>query len=685
MAGRMDLFFLVFLSTLLKQVDVANLLATSLYEKGNINLCLEALGKELERFEVLPGIGWDNLENRDGGQIVAYNYSKCQTTDDGKFIIPDNVFTVPLKTSHLEIFGEMFKHWSEFKSTTASSININAELNKASYGISGTFSSEFENVKKHQISDRSITTRVQAKYVRYSAKLQPGSQLSPSFRQRLRNIAFYIQKKLTEDATYESQILVRDFGTHVISHVDAGAIVAQIDEIKSSFAKSFDKDSSKIIAAASASFQSFFNVSGQVKYTKSASEELIKQYKGNRTYSVINAIGGPIFQPHDFTLNDWASEVKSNLVAVDRLGFPIYELITIGNLPEIPPRLLYYVVKYVKSAIEEYYKFNIYRGCTNVTKPNFSYIANVDDGTCSSEGQGFPFGGVYQTCQETEKLSRDVCEKFSQKNPLTGDFSCPSGYEPLFLFENTITESELKPECTKWWCLKYVTFRGECCTNVRVYSYVTYKAYWCVRHGKNIKHDGFLFGGIFTATIDNPMTQSRECPLYFYPLKLGSDMRVCVSDDYELGHYYSVPFSGLFSCEAGNPLAIEDDNSTDTTNLHSYLNSASPKEWPRRCPSNYSMHLASVERHTCEINYCILAGSLSYKGLPAIRRPPFIEIPTTAFDDGYIANKTYVVGDDRKTWITVTPADAKDIESSSDSVVPFKVLVISLSIILATF
>lgn len=659
MKRRADCLFFFSLVVYFPQVDLANLSATDVYGIGNINRCLAILGKDLERFEVLPGIGWDNLENRDGGLLVAYNYSKCRTTDDGKFIIPDNVFTVPLKTSYLEIFGEMFLHWSDFTSTTASSINVNAELQKESFGISGSFSAEFEKIKKHQISDKSITTRVQAKYVRYSAKLQPDSELSPSFRQRLKNIAFYIQKNLTKMATYESQILIRDFGTHVLSSIDAGAIVTQIDEVKTSFAKSLDADKSKIIAAASASFQTVFKMQGEFK--TSASTNLTKQYEGNRTHSVINAIGGPIFKPHNFTLSDWAAQVKSNLVAVDRLGFPIYDLITMNNLPELPPSILYYVVKHVKNAIEEYYKFNMYRGCTDIDSPNFSYMANVDDGTCSYQGHNFSFGGIYQTCHESLKLNKDFCATLNQKNPLTGNFSCPAGYQSVFLLENAVIASELRQTCTSCGFLYLRT----CCSNYHVYSTVSYKAYWCVEQDKSKKHDGFLFGGIFTGTIDNPLTQARECPLYFYPLEFGSDMKVCVSDDFELGFRYSVPFSGFFSCKAGNPLAIGDDIDPSTVDLYSYLKAAPPEEWPRRCPSGYSMHLASVEKDTCEINYCVKTRSFSYKGLPAIRKPPFIEIPTTAFDDGDNSKESYDVDDDRKTWIKITPKVPVDSNASA--------------------
>lgn len=639
----------VVIYAIFNHANAATLSSLDFYKEGDIHKCLAHLGEGVEVFEVLPGIGWDNLENRDGGMLVSYNYSKCLTTDDGKYIIPDSVFTVPLKTSHLEIFGEIFDHWTEYTSSTASSINLNADLQKDTFKISGSFSAEFENVKKHQIADKSITTRVQAKYVQYTAKLQPDSTISPAFRQRLRNIAFYVQKNMTKMASYASQILIRDFGTHVISSVDAGAIVAQIDEVKSTFAKSLNKDSSKIVAAASASFRSIFKFDANFETT--ASSDIQKQYEGNRTHSVINAIGGPMFKPHNFTLNDWASKVESNLVSVDRLGFPIYELITLESVPDLPPFLLYSVVEHVKSAIEDYYQFNMYRGCTDIDSPNFSYMANVDDGSCTFKGQNFSFGGIYQTCSQDGQLNENLCAKYIQKNPLTADFSCPLGYKSIYLSGNQISSSELRTKCTK--CGFF--YLSKCCSNFNVYGSAVYKAYWCVGRNVPTNHDGFLFGGIFSDAIDNPLTQSRDCPQHFYQLKIGAGMQVCVSDDFEFGYRYSVPFAGFFSCKAGNPLAIEEDNSIRTDDLYSYLSSASPDEWPHRCPSGYSMHLASVEIGTCEVNYCVQARAFSYKGLPPVRRPPFFELPTNAFDDGDNSRELFKVGDDRKTWIELTP------------------------------
>lgn len=67
---------------------------------------------------------------------------------------------------------------------------------------------------------------------------------------------------------------------------------------------------------------------------------------------------------------------------------------------------------------------------------------------------------------------------------------------------------------------------------------------------------GYLFGGVYSTTTPNPLTGSQKCPNRFYPRVLGGHAYVCISDDYELGYQYSLPFAGFFSCSAGNPLAF---------------------------------------------------------------------------------------------------------------------------------
>jgi L-fucose isomerase-like protein len=81
----------------------------------------------------------------------------------------------------VETYAELFDHWKNYTSTTSSSINVGAGLTLAHLGISGSFSDESESIRSHQVNDKSVTTRVQVRYVRYTAKLQPDTPLHPSF------------------------------------------------------------------------------------------------------------------------------------------------------------------------------------------------------------------------------------------------------------------------------------------------------------------------------------------------------------------------------------------------------------------------------------------------------------------------------------------------------------------------
>ena len=69
---------------------------------------------------------------------------------------------------------------------------------------------------------------LQVRYVRYTAKTQPNIALDAAFKDRLRLIAAHLEMNKTALATYESQLVVRDFGTHVTTSVDIGAALVQV-------------------------------------------------------------------------------------------------------------------------------------------------------------------------------------------------------------------------------------------------------------------------------------------------------------------------------------------------------------------------------------------------------------------------------------------------------------------------
>ncbi|KAJ8302098.1 hypothetical protein KUTeg_021085 [Tegillarca granosa] len=431
-------------------------------------------------------------------------------------------------------------------------------------------------------------------------------------------------------ARYESQLLVRDFGTHVITSIDAGAAIVQQDQIKSKFTESYSFVKNQILAAASASFFSVASISTEYKHT--TTQEMIDQYLQNRTHSHINSYGGPVFKPQNFTLNKWGEQIDNELVAMDRSGDPIYFLITPYSLPELPPSVVYKLIQSVKTAVELYYKFNTYRGCTKRDSPNFSFQANIDDGTCKSKETNFTFGGVYQTCLQSGRLSQNICNGLVQKNPLTGGFSCPKEYEAVLVNSWTSSKSESHHKCHRCWLFAH------CCHDSTYYGSAQISSYWCVARDHVDQQHGFLFGGVYTSTVGNLLTQTRSCPLFFYPLKMGRDLYVCVSDDYELGSKYSVPFAGFYSCVSGNPLMLHQQEKLSfkayggetVHSLGKYMRNSGPSHWPMGCPPGFSQHLATVE-NGCQIDFCVKSNAFSDVGLPAIRRPPFMQIPADGF------------------------------------------------------
>jgi len=113
-------------------------------------------------------------------------------------------------------------------------------------------------------------------------------------------------------------------------------------------------------------------------------------------------------------------------------------------------------------------------------------------------------------------------------------------------------------------------------TMYRRVQLLIYATFWCAlsKSMPTSSHGGYLFGGSYTTTIVNPITNAMTCPNDYIPLHLGSDIRICVSSDYELGLRHSIPFGGFESCRVGNPLAAT--NATDQS------------KWPHQCPSGFS-------------------------------------------------------------------------------------------------
>ncbi|KAK6993903.1 macrophage-expressed 1 protein [Biomphalaria glabrata] len=609
---------------------------------------------DVQRFEVLPGVGWDNLRNVVAGQVIAYNFTQCKVTDDGNFLIPDNIFTVPLKTSRVETFAELIETWHNSSSLTANTVNIEVGMSLGFVSVSGKFSYEHEELKSKQIEDKAVTVRVQIRYNRYEAKLQPDPVLSPQFRSRLLSIAARLEMNQTEQARYEGQLLVRDFGTHVLTSVTAGAGLVKDDYLKSDFVSSSRESKTSILVSASASFLGIFHSSAS--YGHKTDDKVSDSYNKSLTHSVIRTLGGPLYRIGNMTLDEWTEGVDKNVVPMDRAGDPLYFLVTPQTLPEVTPTTVYEVEKIVRETIELYYEMNTYRGCTKLGSPNFSFSANFDDGSCTARPTNVTFGGVYQTCAVYGLKyfkHKNPCERLTQVNPKTGSYSCPKSYMPVFLQTGSIKSLS---SCH------------------RHYGEAVYNTYWCASTGQVQPEAGYLFGGLYLATQVNPVTGTKSCPPTFYAIRILSAMTVCISDDFQESSAMAVPFGGFFSCKAGNVLSAERLNSVGFHENLAAENSLkvfmagkddASEHYPMRCPEGYSQHLATVDEG-CSIHYCVLSGVLSGPNLPPIKRPPYMTRPASLIENEY---NLFIFDPESQTWRKNSKAYSEDDSSTHVDVV----------------
>ena len=271
-----------------------------------------------------------------------------------------------------------------------------------------------------------------------TVKLQPGAELHPTFKSRLYDIVANFQNNNTEFAHYLAELMIKDYGTHVITSMDAGAILSQIDFIKKDDQSDSSQRSIFIKSSTSANFFGRLSIGFSFNYNSSTSSK--SSYLSSHTHSFATDVGGPPLTPN-ITLDEWERGVPNALAPIDRSGDPLHFAINPTTLPSLEDSTVLELAGYVEKAASRYYRANTHAGCTNPASKNFNYEANLDDGHCAPQDTNFTFGGIYQTCRmdgsfHTEDLCNGGPQLLLQKNPITGDFSCPSKYQAVNLYHS---------------------------------------------------------------------------------------------------------------------------------------------------------------------------------------------------------------------------------------------------------
>ena len=576
-------------------------------------------------FDTLPGKGWDNLRNLDQSLVLAYNYSRCKVTSDGKFLVPNNVDAIPLRQSNQDISTRLFTRKLNFTSSTSYSVNANLGVYSI---ISGKFSLEYERFSSTFREKRGRASRIQLDHPRYVLKAQPSSNLHPQFKNRIFQIAASLQTNNTQLAKYLSQLIIKDYGTHYIHTTTVGGLLTKTDFLQMETDELSEGSRRNLESGAQIDFKK--KVQAGFGFANNHDRQLHSQYLNSITSSSLDTHGGPLFTTNT-SIFEWESGIEKEMVSIDRDGDPLQTLVSPYVIPEIPPDIILQVAQLITTAADKYYKVNTYKGCTNPTSDNYNPQANIDDHSCAATGKMFKFGGVYQTCK-SDKIS--ICEKFNmeQKNLATGAYSCPSGYHSVRLLQGSRFFTVNEPRCWDQHSSCGFLGWGRCVTgqfcqpNFIKYS-ISYETFWCYSDASGSQN--FLFGGIFSDERPNPFTGSLSCPKEYQRVRFTAKGYVCMTSDVELGMSASLPFAGFHSCKHGNPLASK------------------TKPAPKDCPKGYAQHLGMIA-NDCEVNYCLKAGALSAFQNQKVRRPPFMDIPES------ILNKSqdyFLLANDGSIWI----------------------------------
>lgn len=180
--------------------------------------------------------------------------------------------------------------------------------------------------------------------------------------------------------------------------------------------------------------------------------------------------------------------------------------ISIKNLPEPPYVLVLEKIDYVYQSVSS---INTHYGCNDPKSGNFNFQVNVDDGTCNMTRGFHSFGGVYQTCDNSQDL--DVCNSMMlrQKNPLTNDYTCPEGFQAIQVHTDTVAMTTSAKNCLKKICYIFGICHEDCSHTTSI-DQGRYHAYWCAfPPNPNVSaptDSGYMFGGVYTSNKQNPVT-----------------------------------------------------------------------------------------------------------------------------------------------------------------------------------
>merc|ERR1712080_602840 len=298
-------------------------------------------------------------------------------------------------------------------------------------------------------------------------------------------------------ADFMIEEIVRDYGTHLITSVDFGAILFQDDHIERQdfYKQEGNGDSYTFGLKVTSPF-----ASGSIGGHHDKSDSKKESYEKSRRGSALLTHGGKV--QGSLNVSDWLQSVPTMAVPIDRNGIPIENIFNEINFPAVLPETLRKIRKKTQDVVLKYYDVNGHHGCMDPRSPNFDFKANINDDSCGLPRTDYAFGGFFQ---EGELFSGHL----SKENPLTGGYNCPKGYNPRKLYEHT--ERKCTRHCSGCMRDNPRTNKKNCPSGYKEDTFFPFSLCWQV-FNENTRGDAMRFGGIFSCEADIPYGVGQGCP-----------------------------------------------------------------------------------------------------------------------------------------------------------------------------
>uniref|UniRef100_A0AC35GUU5 Macrophage-expressed gene 1 protein n=1 Tax=Panagrolaimus sp. PS1159 TaxID=55785 RepID=A0AC35GUU5_9BILA len=320
------------------------------------------------------GFGWDDLQSIRTKPVFFEEFKLCRAEPTGHYLLPDTIVAVPVLKVKLDEMANYYENFQNFKEKISNTFVGAASGEYAWLSASASFSKINKKTKENFAKYKSSLLYTKLQYDAFNLYQDSVGLLAPGFIDRIEQISYSVSQKLTYQAKYLAEMIVKDYGTHYVSSANTGAMIEQKTFIESYFAFEGNATLEGVRIAAAAKFGRFFNAFFSNHQSASVVDQ---QALTNITKSsFLETNGGPDINK---ILSDNATFNIENIVPYNFNGDWLYQVVSKRNFPNISIDLLLNIQHLIKNATETYYEKNTIHGCMDMNSPNFDFkVRNIE-------------------------------------------------------------------------------------------------------------------------------------------------------------------------------------------------------------------------------------------------------------------------------------------------------------------